>query len=217
MYLLFLSLIPLMAAPLLHYVMESKAKLRIFTSRALIIAVAALIVGHILPESYEVIGWYAILLAVLGLVIPSSLERMWVSEKWAIHAVPVWFMIAGLALHGLMDGAGIAAPELHHHGHHHGHSHSLPMAVLLHRLPVGLMIWGVFFPNHGFKLPTLYLSAIGLSTIAGYALSHYYLVGHSPSIAAVEAVVAGALLHIAFDRHEDGAACHAHHHPAKQT
>ncbi|MFK7873861.1 MAG: hypothetical protein AB8C84_11970 [Oligoflexales bacterium] len=214
MFLLLLSLVPLFTAPLLHRFFAKNQKIRLLTNRSLIFAVAALIVLHILPESFHVIGWYAPFLALCGLVVPSSLERLWTSEKWAIHAVPVWLMVIGLAGHGLMDGAGLATPLAHHahgHAHSHSHSHSLPLAILLHRLPVGLMIWGVFYPNHGVRQPLIYLSAIGISTVVGYFVGQYWFLSHEPWAAGVEAVVAGALLHIAFDRHDDGAACHAHH------
>ena len=47
--------------------------------------------------------------------------------------------MAGLALHGMLDGVALA----------NAHGHATPLAVVLHRLPEGLTLWWLLRPTYG--------------------------------------------------------------------
>jgi hypothetical protein len=82
---------------------------------------------------------------------------------------------------------------------------SLPLAVVLHRVPVSLVIWWLLRPRLGVWPAALALSVEGLGTIVGYALAQQ-LAPHveNPVLNAVQALVAGSLLHVVVDRRDFG-------------
>ena len=54
--------------------------------------------------------------------------------------------LVGIGLHGFTDGLALG------HGHEHAGEYMLPWAVILHRLPVGLMVWFLLRPVYGVRL-----------------------------------------------------------------
>lgn len=106
----------------------------------------------------------------------------------------------GLAAHAFVDGGALAlgghALEASHHGHGHGGGESLIIAVLAHRLPVGLVIGGLM-PKA--RLAWMAAGLVGLATIAGFVLGEHALgeTGHEV-MPILQALVAGGLTHVAF-------------------
>ncbi|MCB9228809.1 MAG: hypothetical protein H6618_04285 [Deltaproteobacteria bacterium] len=199
---LIISLLMLAIAPAVYRLSLTFQKTWKYANRVLILLVTSLVVLHLLPESIRIIGIKASVLAFLGMFIPSSLERLWSSEASLIHRLTLLLAVSGLAVHGIMDGTALAMAD--------GRSELLGWAVLLHRLPAAILIWSIFAPSGHKRLAVLILVILGLSTIVGYGIGQY--LSHLPAsfggVHYFQALVAGSLLHIAFDQHKD---THTHH------
>ncbi|MCC6407108.1 MAG: permease [Planctomycetes bacterium] len=99
-----------------------------------IVAVAAL---HLMPESGAHIGWWALLLFFVGLLVPRYTERL-AEQSWQGWRVLVGVMIAVLFVaHLLAEGAALASTA---------NDERLALATLFavasHNLPVGAVLWG---------------------------------------------------------------------------
>ena len=116
-----------------------------------------------------------------------------------------WLLLAGLGLHAAADGAALAGAA------HHG-AETLPMAVLVHRLPVGLLVWWLV---GGRRRPVV--AAVALVALAGATAGGFWVASQSPwtdgGFALVEAFVGGALLHVLRGPHE----VLDHEHPSEMA
>lgn len=203
---LIISILMLAMAPLIYQLTLKFQNIWKYTNRLLILLVTSVVVLHLLPESIRVIGFRASGLALIGLFLPSFLERLWSSEAKLIHRFTLLFAVAGLALHGMMDGAALTSPHPGFQG-----STMLQWAVLLHRLPAAILIWSIFYPGKGKSFALGILTILGVFTVLGFSVGQAFLQATAPSggMYYFQALVAGSLLHIAFDQHDDG---HQHHH-----
>lgn len=186
------------------------ARVAKWTHNILIVLVVFLVLGIILPESIRAVGWAAILLVAAGTLLPSVLERVWHRSAQAVHWFPVAIGLVGLALHASLDGAAFVDPD--HAGH--THMHALPIAVVVHRFFEGLFVWLFLRPKFGVKLAAGALAMISAFSVVGYwAGDHYFhqLEG-APLFGFFQALVAGSLLHLVMDPHDDHGHDHEDHH-----
>ena len=72
----------------------------------------------------------------LGLMGPGWVEHRLENLARQAHSVALLLALVGIGLHGFTDGLALGQG-----GHEHAGEHMLPWAVVLHRLPVGLMVW----------------------------------------------------------------------------
>lgn len=175
------------------------------------VSVVGLVSLLLIPECIELAGFIVVVPAFFGLFLPTFMERLWVRYAVQVHYLSLCLVVFGLVVHGLMDGVGLALP---HHGHGHTHSHGtgefLSMGILLHQLPVGLLIWNLFYPRRGKRYAMVLLFLLGISTLVGYELADGMIEWTDERwLAYFQALIAGSLLHIVFDRHDDPAS-HAH-------
>lgn len=161
------------------------------------LAVPALVAWQVLPHAWAEYGALTLLVVALGIGTPALIERA--SHTLAAHTDNLALLagLSGLGLHALLEGVALA-PE--------GAVVTLP--VILHRIPVGLVIWWMLRPRHGFAGGMLGIGAIAAATLLGYALGAE-LVGDTEGIELYQAFVGGSLLHVAFhqSRHD-----HRHDH-----
>ena len=165
------------------------------------VVVTALVVLHLLPESIHIVGWSAVALAFVGLFLPGLLEQLWKRGADQVHLVSIVLSLIGLIIHGLLDGAALATPVTS--------SNTLPLAVVLHTLPSGILICSIFYPRAQKYVPPILLGTLGLSTLFGFfaGTRFFSLQDHAAYFAAFQAFVAGSFLHITFDTHD----LHKHH------
>ncbi|MDD9950468.1 MAG: hypothetical protein OXT67_02780 [Zetaproteobacteria bacterium] len=208
MVMLFISLCMLIIAPAAVHWARTFEKAWYYTENALIGVVTSLVVLHLLPESIRVVGFPAVLLAFTGLFLPSVLERLWRPIAARIHFLAQTFALSGLFLHGLMDGAALVSvnmgvPEILTDDPHS--NFWMQMAVIIHRLPAAMFIWTVFSAKSGKPIATALLGVLGIATVIGYSLGQQFIAEWSNLhlMYSFQALVAGSLLHIAFDRHGD--------------
>ena len=157
--------------------------------------ITGLVAFTLLPESLTEGGIFAIAALICGSFVPRFLEHRETPRADVEHTP--WIVVlavSGLAIHGFIDGtafAGSAHPE--------GAEHEiLGLAVLLHRLPVGLalgMLWG------GGKARASWGAAVvvACATFGGYwaGMETLPALGHQ-GLAVFQAFVVGTLIHVIF-------------------
>lgn len=194
-----LSIVVLWLAPVFYYLAERYGHIHKVIERILLTVLSAVVLLSILPDSFRVIGWWAILFAGFGMLVPSLVERAWHGLADTVHWVPLAIGTIGLAMHASLDGAAFVSPD-----HLHQHHHFLPMAVVVHRLFEGMFIWWMLRPRIGRLWTSSVLMFITLFTFIGYFAGDVYFHNLENDLAfgIFQAIVAGSLLHLAIDRHD---------------
>lgn len=180
------------AGPVLYGILHDHPRAVRLVDGSVYVAVPALLawqIGHLALEGGAVLVLVA---AATGLAIPSAAERVSHALRRHTDHLALLMGVSGLALHALLEGAalvpgarGIAAP--------------FGVAVVLHRIPVGLVIWWLVRPRYGSGAALLGVGAIVALTIAGYALGIEVLAGiHGPGADLYQAFVSGSLVHVVF-------------------
>jgi uncharacterized membrane protein YraQ (UPF0718 family) len=166
-----------------------------------VVSIGGLVLLHILPHAVAEGGARALGGAFLGVLLPllteASLDRG-VGRRG--RNLTLLAGLLGLALHALFDGVALTAGG---HDQAHAHDQLLALAVVLHRLPVGIAIWWVVTPVFGRKVGVIALAVILGATVLGFfgaEVVHPALKG--AGWAAFQAFVAGALLHVVVGHHE---------------
>jgi uncharacterized membrane protein YraQ (UPF0718 family) len=174
------------------------------------ISMGGLILIDVLPTVVEHGGWASFAFVAAGLVGPTLLEHGFRGASGHTHFAALMLGLVGLGLHAAFDGVflggGTAIED--HHGHGHAMS-SLPVAIILHRVPVGLTVWWLMRRNYGVFAAIAVLGLIALSTIGGNLLGDVLADGASSvGMAWFQAFVAGSLLHVVIHRpHQDEGDC----------
>ncbi|MCB9646594.1 MAG: permease [Deltaproteobacteria bacterium] len=181
-----LALAALAVAPLLYRLGRAHRTLLALLDGFVLAGVSGLVLIHVLPHTLEEAGPAALVAAVGGLLIPYAAERLGhEAQRFTTPAA-----LVGLGLHALMDGGGLAG------GGHGGEHQPLATAIVLHRLPVGMLIWWLVAPRFGWRIAALILLGVGGATTVGFfsadALEHL----GAPAFALFEAAVAGMLTHV---------------------
>jgi uncharacterized membrane protein YraQ (UPF0718 family) len=148
-------------------------------------AVGSLVLLHIAPRAVTLGGLWSVAAAALGLALPALFERMVFGRRargWAIV-----LGLIGLVSHTLIDGAAIGSEK---------EAGALSWAIVVHRLPAGILVWWLVRPAFGLRRASLMLGGLILATVAGFALGTRFDFVEERSLAIFEAFVAGALLHV---------------------
>ncbi|MGB5630110.1 MAG: hypothetical protein WBM45_13515 [Woeseiaceae bacterium] len=151
----------------------------------LIIAAIAWIIGiHIVPDAVRAAGWPALAILVLGMAFPYLLRRIFHLATKAMHAALLFMAALALILHAVIDGIALLP----------GNGEELGIAVILHRLPVGMAIWWTFRPAIGTKAAVAAFALI----VSATALAFYFggpviELAESKMLALFQIFVAGSL------------------------
>jgi len=120
--------------------------------------------------------------------------------------------LSGLVVHGLLEGGAFASGD--------GSVDTLvALAVVLHRVPVGLVVWWLLRPRHGVVPASVGVALLMGSTLAGWAVGTEVLADvHGLGMEVYQAFVSGTLVHVVFHQgrhdhtHDDHHGHHHHHH-----
>lgn len=187
--LLLLSLITLFAGPLLFQWLSRSHALARTLERVIVAALVLLVVVLLIPEITEPLGFWAIGLVLVGYLLPGLLEKTVKHAAETLHLVSLYVALAGLLLHAVLDGAGLAGSELHS-------TSALAAAIILHRFGMGLMLWMIIEPVFGARRAWLTLIAMAAATILGFEFSERLLpLAGDTFITAVQAVIIGTIVH----------------------
>ena len=194
-----LSLLALATGPAVYQLARVAGYMLAVLDGFVFVAIGGLVLLHIVPESFALGGWVAIAAGIAGLMLPTAVEHRLTRLAPRVHAVALVLGLLAIALHAFTDGVALVAAPPGGAGDHHGHM--LPMAVVLHRVPVGLTIWFLLRPLYGIRAAVGGLVLIAVATGAGF-LSGEAMVGAlaSQGRAIFQAAVSGALLHVVIHR-----------------
>lgn len=181
------SLVALALGPLLHFLAGKNPA----ASRALdgfvFVAIGGMVGFHILPEAIEAGGASALILAGVGFFGPLLTDRWLHKAAERVHTTTLIVALAGLLMHAVLDGVILVLPDMQLTG----------LAIVLHRLPVGLVIWALLVPRYGWRAATAVLALLAVGTVLGYVQGEALMAAlPQTAVAWFEALVAGSLLHV---------------------
>lgn len=161
------------------------------------VAVPAIVLWQVLPDSWENHGILAVLVLLLGMVTPNLIER--ISRSLAPHTDNLALLagLSGLLIHAFLEGVALVSKGTR-----------IAYAVILHRIPVGLMIWWLLRPRHGFRVAATGIGTILVATVVGYGIG-VQIFAEGDGVELYQAFVGGSLIHAVFHqgRHD-----HRHEH-----
>jgi hypothetical protein len=196
-----LSIIALFLGPLLYQWLRRGGRVARTVETAIVAVLVVLVVFLLVPESLEALGPWALALMAAGYLLPGLLEIAVRRAAHAFHVISLFLALAGLALHAMLDGAGLA-------GSRGGSGEGLALAIILHRFGVGLVLWFMVQPVFGRRVAVGVLVGVSAATLAGYWLSDALVRFEEPDfLHVVQALIVGTILHSLVHRG------HAHTHP----
>ncbi|MBV72166.1 MAG: hypothetical protein CMH52_12635 [Myxococcales bacterium] len=192
----------LMLGPVVGHIGREKKGWILALDGYMLVSLGGLGLIFLLPPTVQRAGFWAVLFALVGLLLPSILERRIRGAQGATF----WIVFAGLLLHNALDGAALSAPV-------QGHAHGLDYAIVLHRLPVGLLVYVSLRDRlgNGYALGMVGLLAVAtvLGFVYGESISHQ---APQLGLALFEAFVVGALMHVVTHREELAGCNHGNDH-----
>ncbi len=168
------------------------------------LVVPILVALQVFPHSFDTGELLSLVALGVGAGLYFVIERM--SRAFAAQADNLAILVAlsGLVLHAVLEGGALGA----------GANQAAPFfvfAVVLHRFPVGLVVWWLIRPRHGRAAALAGVGAIVAATLAGAAGGSLVAPpSDGMGLDLFQAFVAGSLLHVVFHqgrsdhRHEDG-------------
>ncbi len=186
---LLLSLLMLFAGPLFYQWIQQGGWFARTLDRSIVLLLVVIISVFLIPEIIEPLDWMALALVLAGYALPGMLERIVTRAAETFHLLSLYLALAGLLLHALLDGAGLAGSKL-------GAGAGLAAAIILHRFGVGLMLWMIMQPAFGKRIAWLTLFALAGATVLGYEFSERVLpLAGAEAVAIIQAVIIGTIIH----------------------
>lgn len=171
------------------------------------VAVPILVAIQVLPEVIEERAPSLLLFVAAGAFLPTTFELA--SRSLARHTddLAIVVTLLGLILHEVLEGAALAPvgdPV----------EPAFAAAVILHRIPVGLILWWLVRPRHGIPMASAAVGSLVFATLLGGLLAtRISLPAHGEGLHLFHAFVAGTLLHVVFHQGRHDHAHHDHDHP----
>lgn len=186
---LLLSLLMLFAGPLLFVWLSGSHAIARTLDRAIVVVLVVMVVVLLIPEIIDPLGPWTVALLFFGYLLPFLLEKLVTRAAESVHLYSLYIALAGLLLHAMLDGAGLAGSELRA-------SVSLALAIILHRFGVGLMLWMIIQPVYGNRAAWMTLFGMAAATILGFEFSERLLpLAGDMFISAMQAVIIGTIIH----------------------
>jgi hypothetical protein len=195
------------AGPILYGLLHDRPRAVRLVDGFVYLAVPLLVALQVFPSAWEHQSLAVVGGLMGGVLAPTLIER----ASHALHrhtdAVALALGLTGFLLHTLLEGAALVpGPD--------GVRVAFALAVIVHQVPVGLVVWWLLRPRYGAALASAGVGSIILGTLIGYA-SGAEMFGTLQGEAAevVQALVSGTLVHVVFHqgRHDH---THAHAHDA---
>lgn len=197
MTLLVTAILALLVGPFLAKLFERKPGVNRFLDGFILVTIGGIAIVHLLPEAFIRIGGWAPLMVVLGALLPYLAERAFHSYERATHGGVLVLALSGIFIHTLLDGIAVSSSSAYSDS-----GQALALAVILHRLPVGLLIWWALKPLAGTRTILAVLFLMCLGTFAGFTIGEIEIpFAHSSGLSYFQSLVTGSLLHVLFHRH----------------
>ena len=183
------ALLAPLAGVLIYVTMHHRPRTVRLLDTTVIVALPLLVAVQVVPHAWAERSLAPVVVVALGAGLLALVERL--SHTLARHTddVTILFAVLGLSVHALVEGSALTA----------GASPTFVLAVVVHRVALGLLIWWLVAPRHGVPVAAAGVAAIVAATLAGYVVG----VGMMTDLPFVdsrllEAFVAGTLLHVVF-------------------
>ena len=159
-------------------------------------AIPCLVFLEFVPSAVGEGRWDTLAALILGFALPVLAER---TTRGAGEHAHRWALLAGLSgfvIHSGLDGAVLATLPP-------GAPASLPLAAVLHRLPVGVVVWWLVAKEIDRRVGAAALALLGLATLGGYVFGTAVVAAApgSGALALYQAAVGGSLAHVAIHQH----------------
>ncbi|MCC6994030.1 MAG: permease [Deltaproteobacteria bacterium] len=192
-----ISIVALAAGPLVHHFARSFRAALAALDGFVLVTVGGLVLLRLLPQALRVGGLWAAGAALLGFLAIGGIERVAGPRAGAARSLAVVLATLGFALHEALDGVALAASQ----AGGHNHDHLLPLAITLHRVPIGLAVWWLVRPTYGVRAALTALAGVALAIATGWLVGTRALeVMSGREVALFQGLAGGALLHIIVHR-----------------
>lgn len=180
-----LSTFALLLGPFIYALGRRNRTVRHGLDVFIIVAVAWIIGVHIIPESVTTGGLLAIVFLAAGIAFPVVIQRVLHVATGTAHFAMTALAAVALALHAVIDGVALIP----------GNGGHLPVAVMLHRLPVGMAIWWTFRPaiGNGSAIAAFVIIVVA-TAIAFFSAAPVVELAESRNLALFQAFVSGSLI-----------------------
>lgn len=181
----FLSTLALLAGPFIYALGRRNATAEHLLDAVVILTVAWIIAFHIVPEVVAIGGILAVGMIAAGMAFPFALRRIFHLASNTAHIALLVLAAAALALHAIIDGIALLPAT----------GNSLSVAVILHRLPIGMAIWWTFRPALGQTAAIIAFAIIIVATASAYFLGGPVVdVLENRTLVLFQAFVSGSLI-----------------------
>lgn len=202
-----LALVGLVLGPLVAWGLERLASWRALLDGFVLVTTAGLSLLFLMPHAFHEVGVWTVPIAVVGWFLPRLAERGLRRDGPEASRVVLSCAVAGLLLHCAIDGAALAVIEPGAGAAAATDRHDVTLAILSHRLPVGLFVWSALVPVAGRRGALAGLGSLMLATAAGFWLGPEVGRAVGPDVpwgGVVEALLAGGLLHVVLEHAPHG-------------
>ncbi len=190
---LFWSVLILGAVPVIYRLCRGRSQALTALDGFVFVSMGGIILLDFLPQALEAGGWPCVVFAVLGVGLPTVIERRAHRLGEHFHRAALYLGLLGLLIHSMLDGVYLGSSG--------ADSGLLPLAVILHRLPVGLTVWWLVRWSRGRGAAMLLLGVLAVLTALGYFAGAGLLDGLSgKGLAWFQSLVAGSLFHVVLHR-----------------
>ena len=155
MTLLLLSIAMLLLGPLAYRSWSQGHALSSVVDGFVFVAISGLVLFLVLPETVVNGGWWALGWAALGALGPTFTEQAFHGLQRRTHNAALLLGLLGIGFHGVLDGAALSEGTMIAGGL------SLPLAIILHRFPVGMAIWWLVRPTFGSRTAAAVIANAG--------------------------------------------------------
>jgi zinc transporter ZupT len=191
------------AGPVLYSLLHEQPRAVRLVDGFVYLAVPVLVALQVLPSAWQHRSVPVVAALLCGILVPTALERASRLLHRYTDSMALVVGVSGLLLHTLLEGAALVPGE-------DGVPVAFTLAVILHQIPVGLVIWWLLRPRYGAALAAVGVGSIVLGTLVGYSMGAEVLGDlHGEGAETFQALVSGTLVHVVFHqgRHD-----HAHEH-----
>jgi uncharacterized membrane protein YraQ (UPF0718 family) len=186
------ALLAILAGPAVFFLVRDRQGPFRFLDGFVVLAVPALVFLHVVPEAVDAADPWLVAALVAGLLAPGTLERVTRDVGHRTDRLALVLGVSGLALHTVLEGAAVSA--LSGPG-----DLGLGLAIVIHRLPVGLAVWWLVRDVYGDGWGAGAVLGLAAMTGAGFAAGEpvLTLVG-GRGVELYTAFVGGTLVHVVF-------------------
>ncbi len=180
-----LSTLALLAGPFVYALGRRNAVVERLLDALIVLAIAWIVVAHIVPEAFDTAGPIVLAALLIGMAFPFALRRIFHLASSTAHIALLTLAAFALVLHALIDGIALSPVG----------GDELAIAVIIHRVPVGMAIWWTFRPAIGTTAAVIaFVLLIGATAAAYFLGAPVAELAESKTLALFQAFVAGSLV-----------------------